>query len=286
MKRILSVVLALIMIVSMLPLGVMAAECPVANNVIDITDKEIYKYLSYYANTTDIKISGANVVSATEDGTTVNIVLDSATAPDAEINVEFGIYNSNSRMVTVSGQKGTVSLENGEAQLTVNITAQVTSSKKGTITYTLNFEGGTPPTDPPECIKATDSLSTYGGVPVEINLKDYFKGAKAYYIVGDGETYPLEGNNYTFSSTEIGTHTLVFAASNDIGECPDYATVTIEIVNIRQFFSLYKVHPKIVLKRFCLLHRAVRFSARAARSFRALRLPMRSRTRPGVWAKR
>lgn len=234
MKRILSVVLALIMIVGMMPLGVMAAsECPVADNVIDITDKEIYKYISYYANTTDIKISGANVVSATEDGTVVNIVLDSATAPDAEINVEFGIYNSNSRMVTVSGQKGTVSLENGEAQLAMIIEAKVTSSRKGTVTYTLNFEGGTPPTDPPECIKAEDSISTYGGVPVEINLKDYFKGAKAYYIVGDGETYPLEGNNYTFSSTEIGTHTLVFAASNDIGECPDYATVTVEVTEIK-----------------------------------------------------
>ncbi|MDO4757523.1 MAG: hypothetical protein Q4A54_14345, partial [Parabacteroides sp.] len=48
----------------------------VTDNVIDITDKDVYTYSRYYAKATNIKISGANVQKATEDGTTVDIVLD------------------------------------------------------------------------------------------------------------------------------------------------------------------------------------------------------------------
>ena len=43
----------------------------------------------------------------------------------------------------------------------------------------------------------------------------------------------LESNIYTFKSDIGGTHSLVFGASNDTGECPDYVTVTVEVTEIK-----------------------------------------------------
>ena len=205
-------------------------EIPVADNVVDITDKEIYKLSgNYKATATNIKVTGADVVSATEDGTTVNILLSGTTAPDAEVSVEFG-YTTKS--VTVSGHTGTVTLENGEASLNLAITGQYSSSRKGTVNYTVNFAVDAVPTEVPTRIQQSDAKSTYTGVAVEIGLKNYFQGASNYYLV-EGETLtPLEGKSYTFKTMEGGTYTLTFAAGNVVGVCPDYVTVTIEATAI------------------------------------------------------
>ena len=206
---------------------------PVENNVIDIKDTQVaYRKNVYSATAVNIKIIGADVEKATEEGTTVNIVLDGITEPDAEISFEFGTVLSSA---TISGNTGTVKLDNGKATQSVTLTGAYSriSSWKGSVTYTLNFSLGTPPAIPPERIQETDSTSTYGGVAVEINLKDYFKLAKTYYLVEGEEKKSIDGSTYTFREFTGGTHTLIFAASNDNGYCPDYVTVTVEVTEMK-----------------------------------------------------
>ena len=107
MKRFLSLLLVFCVIFSLIPTLALSesSECPVADNVIDITDKEIYKYSSYNANVINIKIGGADVVRAFEDGTTVDIILSGETLSDSAITVEFGIGGKTS-LFTISGHKG------------------------------------------------------------------------------------------------------------------------------------------------------------------------------------
>ncbi len=202
----------------------------VADNVIDITDKTVYSFSRYYAKAVDIKIGGAGVEKATEDGTTINIVLDGVTSPSAEISVEFG---TSLNSCTMSGHTGTVKLNNGEAQLVMTLTGQYASSLKGSQTYTLNFSLGEAPEIIPERKTASDNKETYNGIEVDIDLNDYFNFAKYFYLVENGEKTPLENNIYTFKTDNGGTYTFVFGASNDMGDCPDYVTVTVEVSEIK-----------------------------------------------------
>ena len=206
-------------------MAVDAVEIPVSNNVIDITDKELYKRTSnMYINAVNITVSGADVVSATEDGTTVNVLLDSTTAMDAEVSLTFGTSGKN---CSVSGHTGKVTLENGEGTLSLAVKGYLSSSMSGTVNYTINFKVDAELTEAPERLAQTDAKEGYTGVAMEINLKDYFKLASTYYLV-EGETLTeLEGKNYTFTPDESGTHTLIFAAGNAVGMCPDYVTVTV-----------------------------------------------------------
>ena len=85
----------------------------------------------------------------------------------------------------------------------------------------------------PERIVEEDSKETYNGVGIEIDLNDYFNLAKHYYLINGEEKTLLESNIYTFKSDIGGTHSLVFGASNDTGECPDYVKVTVEVTEIK-----------------------------------------------------
>lgn len=214
--------------------GVMAVdakEIPVNNNVIDITDKELYKRSSsMYINAVNITVSGADVTSATEDGTTVNVLLDSTTAMDAEVSLTFG---TSGKSCSVSGHTGKVTLENGEGTLSLAVRGYLTSSMGGTVNYTINFKVDAELTEVPERLAETDAKEGYTGVAMEINLKDYFKLASTYYLVEGENLTGLEGKSYTFTPAEAGTHTLTFAAGNVVGMCPDYVTVTVEATELR-----------------------------------------------------
>ena len=202
----------------------------VTNNVVDITDKTVYSLSSYYAKVVNIKISGANVQKATEDGTTVDIVLDGFTNPGAEITVEFG---TSLNRCTMSGHTGTVKLNNGEAQLNMTLTGQYVNSLKGSCTYTINFSLGEAPEMLPKRIVEEDSKETYNGVGIEIDLNDYFNLAKHYYLINSEEKTLLESNIYVFKSDIGGRYSFVFGASNDTGDCPDYVKVTVEVTEIK-----------------------------------------------------
>ena len=234
-NKILSLLLVIVITIGMLPITICAAtDCTVTDNIIDITDKAVYERRGLgSAKAVNIKITDADVISATEDNTTINIVLDGSTQPDATVNIEFGtVLDKNMNM---SGQKCAVTLSEGSASIDMTLKGQYStiSSFSGTVAYTLNFSLAEVSTTPPECLMESDSKSTYAGVAIDFNLKDYFKNAKEYYLVdGDGKTL-LDGRIYTFKSFIAGTHTLIFSASNDNGECPVYVTVTVDVTEIK-----------------------------------------------------
>ncbi|MBR5504942.1 MAG: hypothetical protein IKV73_01345, partial [Clostridia bacterium] len=90
MKKLISILLVIVMLASLMSVVSGAAELAVSGNVIDIADKTVYSRSSYYAKAVSIMIDGASIEKATQDDTTVNIVLDGTTDPSAEIFVEFG----------------------------------------------------------------------------------------------------------------------------------------------------------------------------------------------------
>lgn len=234
-RKILSAILLIVMTAGMLSSGLAwASETPlnVTDNVIDITDRNVWSWSRYYAKATDIRLTGADVLEASEDGTIVNIVLSGNTNPDAEISVEFGTALNKGKM---SGHTGTVCLSGGEAQLVMQLRGEYASSSSlnGSVTYTLNFSLGASPTEPPSIIKDNENISTYCGVSTVINLRDYFSGAKMYYLLDGEDKTLLDGSSYTFMTFEGGTYTFVFSASNDNGDCPDYVSVTVEVTEIK-----------------------------------------------------
>ena len=223
------------MVIGIIPITISAAtECTVTDNIIDITDRKVYeKSILGAAKVTNIKITDADVVSATEDDTTINIVLDGNTQPDATVNIEFG--TSLDRNMTMSGHKAAVTLSDGVASVNMTLKGQYSSmsSMSGTVTYLLNFSLAQVSTAPPTRIVESDSKITYSGVAIDLNLRDYFENARDYYIVENNEKTLIDGRTYTFKSFIGGTHTLVFAASNPNGQCPDFATVTVEVTEIQ-----------------------------------------------------
>lgn len=239
-RKVCSVLLALVLVLGMLPANMFVGaaelsgtEISVANNVIDITDKQIYKLSgSYQVTATDITVSGAEVVKASEEGTTVHVLLDGTTAPDAAVSVVFG-YSGNKCSLT--DHTGTVTLENGTGTLNLKVKGYYTSmsSRYSTVDYTIHFTVDAPPTEVPTRLQETDTGSTYNGVALTLDVSRYFENAQTYYLVEGQIKTPLEGRNYTFLSQTGGDHTLVFAASNVVGDCPDYVTVTVSVTEIK-----------------------------------------------------
>ena len=219
------------MVISMMPMTIYAAtDCIVTDNIIDITDKLVYEQRGLgSAKVTNIKITDADVISATEDNTTIDIVLSGSTTPDATVNVVFS--TALDRNMNMSGHEASVTLSEGVASLDMTLKGRYSTIDRysGTVTYTLNFSLAEMPTTPPERLVESDSISTYSGVAVELSLKDYFKNAKEYYLIDGDEKTLIDGRTYFFKSFIGGTHTLIFSASNDNGECPDFVTVTIEV---------------------------------------------------------
>ena len=223
-------------------MAVDAAEIPVANNVIDITDTQIYKRSSsMYINAVNLTVSGADVTGATEDGTTVNVLLDGSTAMDAAVSVTVGTSGKGGCSL-FSGSTGTVTLENGEGTLNLAVRGGLadSSSFSDTVNYTIHFKVDAELTEVPERLVETDTKEGYAGVAMEISLKDYFKLASAYYLVEGEALTELEGKSYTFTPAEGGTYTLTFAAGNTVGMCPDYVTVTVEATELES--GLWVLH--------------------------------------------
>ena len=239
-KRIFALLLALVMVLGMVPANLFAVvanavdvsgtEIPVADNVIDITDKAIGSISKYYANAVSVAIDGAGVKQAFEDGLNIYVVLESSTAADAALNVTF---NTAVNKFTVDGAAGSVTLSEGAAELSLTLDAKYNGRVSyGKATYRLIFQVEEIPTEVPTRLQETDSASTYNGVELKLDLSKYFKKAETYYLVDGESKTALEGKYYTFLSQEGGDHTLVFAAANSVGECPDYVTVTVAVTAI------------------------------------------------------
>lgn len=204
---------------------------PVSNNVIDITDYTVGTWGSRTNKATNITVVGGDVLSATEDGTTVNVLLDSSTDGSAELTVTFG---TSCVLGTISQDINTCTLEAGSGTMTVTLNSSYSGNfMKGSVTYTINFTGGSVPTEVPNRKMESDTATTYACVALDLNLKNYFEKASTYYLVENENLTPLEGSTYSFKEDEVGTYHLTFAASNVVGTSTDYVTVTVTVEEIK-----------------------------------------------------
>lgn len=213
--------------VTRLPLP--TTQLPVADNVVDITDKSVYTLSSFYAKAVNITVAGAAVKEAYEDGTNVYMILTEDTADNAQINVTFG---TSLNRCTMEGTTGSLTLDGGEGDLSMTLTGKYSGNRKGTATYNLVFFREDPATEPPTRLVATDAKEIYKSTSVTLNLRTYFEKASKYYLVVDGVNTPIDGYQYTFTAANPGQQTLVFAAANTVGNCPDTVSVTFNVLDI------------------------------------------------------
>ncbi|MDO5414458.1 MAG: DUF4430 domain-containing protein [Bacillota bacterium] len=208
---------------------VKGTEVNVENNVIDITDYQFAKLASNYAATaTAITISDADVVYASEDGKDIYIVLSNATAENQQVKAAFATTGK----LNVSQNANTVTLAGGKGDLSVTLDGKFGSKSYGTVTYNLHFSCEKPPTEVPARLIETVDEETYQYVPLTLELKDCFKGAKEFYLVENGELIPLEGNKFDVDTAEIGSRDYVFAAGNAVGVCEEYVTFRVTVKEI------------------------------------------------------
>ncbi len=240
-KRILAMLLAVVMVLTTIPAMAFAngTEVPVADNVIDLADNKFASLSKYHATVTGVSVSGADVTSASQDGTDVYISLSSTTAQDASITADFQCITNS---FTVTQSANTITLENGEGELSVKLTGKYSGRiESGNCTYRLHFICDVVITEVPDRKVESDAAEIYVNNEVTFHLKEYFKNATQYYFVDNGEKVKLEDREYTFVSGEAGTYVLKFAAANDIGDCPKYVTVTVTVKEITSGVWVNKV---------------------------------------------
>lgn len=144
MKRITSLFLTLAMLAAML--SVTADAVQVTDNIIDITDKTVLSGM-LTAQVQKITVSGAQVISAVEDGTTIEVVLSGDTSPDAQITAEFtsavtayaGPPPRPTVLTSHTGNTCTLSGGTGTMNVTVTVANSAAPNMKGSAVYTINF---------------------------------------------------------------------------------------------------------------------------------------------------
>ena len=126
------------MLVGMLPVSVfaVAADIPVNGGRVDITDTPVgsytLQYLEVYLQNT---YEAVNIVSATQDGTTINVVLSEDTDPAAALQAGFG--GSGQGMLSHSKNKCTLS--NGTGSMAYTVAVRLGPQLTGSATFTVNF---------------------------------------------------------------------------------------------------------------------------------------------------
>jgi len=209
------------------PIEIKGTPINVTDNVIDITDRQVYKFASsYYGNATAIEILDATVEEAYEDGTIIYVVLSPDTPGNATVKTKFQFTLSNCE---ASGGEASFPLSGGMCEGSQTVTVAYSSNRKGSVTYNLVFLTKELPKVVPSVLRETGSEEVYQYNDLTINLKDYFSDALAYYLV-DGETETaIEGSKYSVNTDVAGEQTLVFAAENNIGRADETVTVTVNV---------------------------------------------------------
>lgn len=187
---------------------------------------------SFFATITGIKVTGAVVNEAFEDGRTVYFMLDKDTPDTAAVDIEF-LHTTSNKNVKLVQSKWSLALVDGEGGLKTAVTVRYSSSNRydKTSEYTLIFFREIPAEEPPARIVESATAEVWKGWPLEIKLNTYFTDADTHYLV-DGETKTqIEGNVYTFVSPVAGEQTLVFLAENEIG-FSEPVTVTVTVKDV------------------------------------------------------
>ena len=199
-----------------------------------VTSTQIATGLSsrYYATITGIKVTGAVVNEAFENGRTVYFMLDKDTPDTATVNIEF-LHTTSNNTVKLVQNKWSLNLVDGEGGLKTAVTVRYSSFNRydRTSEYTLIFFREIPAEEPPARIMESDTAEVWKGWPLEIKLNTYFTDADTYYLVeGDTKTQ-IEGSVYTYMSPVAGEQRLTFLAENEIG-FSEPVTVTVSVKDV------------------------------------------------------
>ena len=199
-----------------------------------VTSNQIATGISsrYYATITGIKVTGAVVDEAFEDGRTVYFMLDKDTPDTATVDIEF-LHTTSNKNVKLVQSKWSLNLVDGEGGLKTAVTVRYSSSNRydRTSEYTLIFFREIPAEEPPARIMESDTAEVWKGWPLELKLNTYFTDADTYYLV-EGETKTqVEGSVYTYMSPVAGEQRLVFLAENEIG-FSEPVTVTVSVKDV------------------------------------------------------
>ena len=166
-KRLFALLLTAIMLVGLLPTTVAAADAPVSNNVIDIADNQITIF-----KVTHLSISGATVVSADQNGTTIDVVLAGDTSPSAKLTATFTGTSNGGRL---NHTNNTCTLSSGGGVMNVGVQPFGGPAPQGPlVTYTINF-------------------STVKGAACSVSLPS----GEGYTVIGEDTAYV--GGTYSFS---------------------------------------------------------------------------------------
>ena len=213
-------------------------------NVIDITDNRLLDAISIYLDAIDITISdNVTVISAEENGTTIDVVLAADTYAFETVKATFG-YLTNS--ATCTQDVDTHTLDFGNSTMVVTLNA-VFSHITGTETYTINFtlaeyEGNTAPTLA-DGVDTTGSATITSGETYTLDVSPLFADADndelTYYVSFDGKAYSkVENATYSYTGIDAGIHTLVFKAYDGKSVTGDTYTVTLTVENTSGTYSV------------------------------------------------
>ena len=199
-----------------------------------VTSHQIVNGISsrYYATVTGIKVTGAVVNEAFEDGRTVYFMLDKDTPDTATVDIEF-LYTTSNGGVKLVQSKWSLDLKDGEGGLKPKVTARYSSIDRydRSSEYTLIFFREIPAEEPPARVMESGTAEVWKGWPLELKLNTYFTNADTYYLV-EGETKTqIEGSVYTYMSPVAGEYTLVLQAENEVG-FSEPVTVTVSVKDV------------------------------------------------------
>ena len=217
MKRILSILLVVLMMMGSVPGMVFAAE----NESIVIYTGSSWPFSYYYVES--VSLSGANV--SYTDG--FNIYLDHETAADAQITLEVTAGGRSSGNLGINWNDDatntktyTTNLVDGQA--TVKVYAYKASgagvSRSGTNTF--KFYTAEPNESPvlKEGVQAETTSSVFYNESYTLDLNSVFADADAdelaYTVSVNGAAAVSADASYSYSNAVVGTYTLVFTATD------------------------------------------------------------------------
>ena len=141
-KRILSLFLAFVMILTMLPTQVLAAETELTFNEgtinlapgTAINGQGATAILSTLSIYTQGDYTPVSIEKATQDGTTINVILSAETDPSAALQAGFTTSTSG---ITLKHSNNTCTLINGVGSMTTTVTFFTNKPNQGT--FVINF---------------------------------------------------------------------------------------------------------------------------------------------------
>ncbi|MBQ8836104.1 MAG: S-layer homology domain-containing protein [Clostridia bacterium] len=257
LKKIVSLLLSMVMMLSMLPITIGAAELPINGNKLDIADQQVgpftLQYLEVYLQESYLPVS---IVSAEQNGTTIDIALSPDTDPSAMLQAGFG----GTGMATLSHSNNKCTLSDGNGTMTCSVTAFQGRPVAGA-SFTINFSLATPAGP---AVKFTSNLSEaeavyvqgkpatpitvsaeYVGGETEENVTyQWYKNSEKSNVGGiaiDGAT----SNRYTPATDEIGiAYYYVTASCEGLSATSKIATVTVEAPEVKFTSNLNETEIK------------------------------------------